>query len=216
MKFKAVIFDLDGTLLNTIDDLANSMNAVLERSGHPTHGNDAYKYFVGDGMRNLVIRALPEDKRDDASVELCLAEMKKEYGNRWDEKTRPYEGIPELLEALSERGLKLAVLSNKPDNMTQLVISKLLSQWHFDIVAGEKSGVPKKPDPAGAVAIAEKFGIKPGEILYLGDTDVDMKTASSAGMYAVGVLWGFRKSGELIEGGARILISRPEVLLDLL
>lgn len=216
MKFKAVIFDLDGTLLNTIDDLANSMNAVLERSGYPTHGNDSYKYFVGDGLRNLVKRALPENKKDDTSVDLYLAELKTEYGKRWDEKTRPYEGIPELLDALTARGLKLAVLSNKVDNMTQLVISRLLSNWHFDIVAGEKAGVPRKPNPAGALKIAEQLAIKPEEILYLGDTNVDMQTAMSAGMYAVGVLWGFRQADELVKGGARILIPKPEVLLDML
>lgn len=216
MKFKAVIFDLDGTLLNTIDDLANSTNAVLERAGYPTHSNEAYKYFVGDGLRNLMKRALPENKKDDASVEFYLAEMKAEYSKRWDEKTRPYEGIPELLDALSARGLKLAVLSNKVDNMTQLVISRLLSGWHFDIVAGEKAGVPRKPDPAGALKIAGRLDIKPEEILYLGDTNVDMLTATSAGMYPVGVLWGFRDADELVKGGARILIAKPQALLDLL
>lgn len=216
MKFKAVLFDLDGTLLNTIDDLANSMNAVLERSGHPTHGIEAYKYFVGDGMRNLVKRALPEDRRDDGTIDRSLAEMKQEYSRRWDDRTQPYEGIPELLDALSENNLKLAVLSNKADEFTKLIIAKLLPRWHFEAVMGETAGVPKKPDPAGAIRISRQLGIKPEEFLYLGDTDVDMKTAASTGMYAVGVLWGFRKADELVKGGARILIPRPCALLDLL
>lgn len=216
MKFKAVIFDLDGTLLDTIDDLANSMNAVLERAGYPIHTAEIYKYFVGNGMRNLVKRALPDSKRDDKTIDHVLAEMKQEYGKRWDEKTCPYNGIPELLDKLSEKGLKLAVLSNKADEFTKLVVAKFLPQWHFEAVIGEGNGVPKKPDPAGAKMITKQLDIKPEEILYLGDTNVDMITATSAGMYAVGVLWGFRKADELIEGGARLLIPIPAALLDIL
>lgn len=216
MKFKAVLFDLDGTLLDTIDDLANSMNTVLQRSGHPIHGIEAYKYFVGDGMLNLVKRALPEQNRDAATIEHYLAEMKQEYNKRWDEKTCPYEGIPELLDALSDKGLKLAVLSNKADEFTKLVAEKFLSRWKFEAIVGERANVPKKPDPIGAIRISTQLNIEPEEFLYLGDTNVDMKTANSAGMYAVGVLWGFRKAEELVEGGARVLIPKPGSLLDLL
>lgn len=216
MKFKAVIFDLDGTLLDTIDDLANSMNSVLERSGHPIHSAEAYKYFVGDGMRKLVKRALPEAFRQDTVIDGFLAEMKAEYGKRWDEKTQPYKGIPELLNALTDKGLKLAVLSNKVDEFTKLVVAKFLPEWKFEAVIGEGNGIPKKPDPSGASMISTQLGINPGEILYLGDTNVDMITATAAGMYAVGVLWGFRKADELVEGGAKVLITKPEALLDLL
>lgn len=216
MKFKAILFDLDGTLLDTIDDLSNSMNAVLERKGFPTHGTEAYKYFIGDGIRNLVIRALPEDNRTEAMVDQCLAGMKEEYGKRWDEKTKPYEGIPELLDALQAKGIRMTILSNKADEFTRLVVDKLLPRWEFDVVFGERPSVPKKPDPAGAIEISRMLRIPAQEFLYLGDTHVDMRTANAAGMYAVGALWGFRKADELVEGGAKVLIPKPETLLDLL
>lgn len=216
MRFHAVIFDLDGTLLDTIDDLANSMNAVLERRGYPGHGTEAYKYFVGDGMRNLVKRALPEGSRNDAAIDDCLIAMKQEYNRRWDECTRPYEGIPELLSALGLRGVRTAVLSNKVDSFTQLAVEKLLPQADFDIIFGERPGVPIKPDPAGALEICRLMGLAPKDFLYVGDTAVDMKTAVSAGMYAVGVMWGFREARELAENGARIIIPKPAALLDLL
>lgn len=216
MKFKAVIFDLDGTLLDTLDDLSDSMNAVLSASSLPVHAAEAYKYFVGDGVRNLVKRALPEHLRDDLTIEKHLSEMQKEYGKRWADKTKPYEGIPELLDALKEKGVRLTILSNKVDEFTKLVVEKLLPGWKFDLVLGERKSVPKKPDPSGAFEIAKELDMPVGEFLYLGDTDVDMITANAAGMYAVGALWGFRKADELVNGGARILIPKPQTLLDLL
>ncbi len=216
MKFKAIIFDLDGTLLDTIDDLADSMNAVLKASGYPTHETAAYKYFVGDGMWNLVKRALPESVRDDSHIETYLAETKAEYAKRWNAKTKPYDGIPELLTALEEKNIKMTILSNKADEFTQLIIKKLFPGWKFEAVLGEKPNIPRKPDAAGALEISKQLGIPPEEFLYLGDTNVDMKTAAAAGMYAVGALWGFRKADELAEGGARVLIPKPGALLDLL
>lgn len=216
MKFKAIVFDLDGTLLDTIDDLADSMNAVLMASKFPTHGTDSYRYFVGDGVRNLVKRALPENCRDDETIERHLGVMQKEYAKRWADKTKPYPGISELLDALETRDVKMTVLSNKVDEFTKLVIAKLLPDWKFELVFGERKSVPKKPDPAGALEIARQLGIPTTEFLYLGDTNVDMITANSAGMYAVGALWGFRKADELVEGGARVLIPKPQTLLDLL
>jgi len=213
--YKAVIFDLDGTLLNTIDDLADSMNSVLERFNYPLHDVEAYKYFVGNGMRKLVERALPEPERTDENIKRGHAALLKEYDKRWDHKTRPYDGIPELLDVLVQKGIKIAVLSNKAHEFTKLVVDKFLGKWKFDAVLGERNGVVK-PDPSGALEIAKQLGVKPSECLYLGDTAVDMKTANSAGMYAIGVLWGFRKADELKEGGARILISRPAEVLDLI
>lgn len=216
MKFKAVIFDLDGTLLDTLDDLADSMNAVLAESGYPIHEAEAYKYFVGDGLRKLTERCLPEGHRSTLEIDTSLEQLRKEYEKRWDNKTKPYKGIPELLDTLTEKGLKIAVLTNKADEFAGRVVKKLLPDWSFDAVVGEKPSFPKKPDPAGALLIAEHFGVPCSEFLYIGDTDVDMKTAVSAGMYAVGALWGFRKADELVEGGARLLIPRPLALLDLL
>lgn len=216
MKFKAVLFDLDGTLLDTLDDLADSMNAVLAASGYPVHEVEAYKYFVGNGLRNLTEKCLPEGHRSMLEIDDRLAQLRKEYEARWDNKTKPYKGIPELLDTLAKKDVKMAILTNKADEFAGRVVKKLLPDWSFQAVIGEKPTLPKKPDPSGAVRIAELFGIPCSEFLYLGDTNVDMKTAVSAGMYAVGALWGFRKADELVEGGARVLIPEPLALLDLL
>lgn len=216
MKYKAIIFDLDGTLLDTIDDLADSMNGVLARRGIPTHDVDKYKYFVGDGMSTLVKRALPQDISNDSLVSECITEMREEYGKRWANKSCPYEGIPELLDMLAAEGIKTAILSNKPDEFTKIVVEKLLSRWKFEVVLGERSGIPKKPDPTGAMEIADLLNIPPEEFLYLGDTNTDMLTANAAGMYAVGVLWGFRKADELIKSGAQILLEKPVDLIEVL
>ena len=217
MKFKAVLFDLDGTLLDTIEDLADSMNSVLKSNELPVHGLEAYKYFVGDGMKNLVRRALPESLRnEERTVDKCLELMRKEYEKNWKEKTKPYPGIPALLSALTERGLKIAILSNKPDDLAKRMTSELLGAWRFEAVAGERPPVPRKPDPRAAIEIAEQLGIPVHEFGYLGDTSTDMLTANSAGMYAVGALWGFRKADELLAGGAKALIEKPLDLLELI
>lgn len=214
MKFRAIIFDLDGTLLDSLADLADSMNCVLEAAGLPTHNVEAYKRFVGDGMENLVRRALPHDRQDEA--DRALAAMRAEYGRRWRDKTRPYPGIPELLDALQERSLRLAILSNKPDDFTRLIVARLLPHWRIDAVMGLRPGWPRKPDPAGALAIARDLGLPPAAFLYVGDTDTDMRTAKAAGMFAVGVLWGFRTKEELCAHGAAALIEHPLELLELL
>ncbi|HOJ10857.1 MAG TPA: HAD family hydrolase [Clostridiales bacterium] len=216
MKYKAVIFDLDGTLLDSIDDLADSMNAVLEDAGYPAHDIQSYKYFVGDGMEKLVFRSLPEEYRDTETVKKYAGKMKQEYEKRWNNKTRPYQGIPELLDALSSRDVHIAVLSNKPDNFTKLMIKELLPNWEFRAVYGDRNYIPRKPDPAGAIEIARTMGLQSREILYLGDTGTDMQTACSAGMYAVGALWGFRGKDELLANGAKALIEKPLDLLNLL
>lgn len=216
MKFKAVLFDLDGTLLDTIQDLADSMNSVLERSGFPTHCVDDYKNFVGDGMVELAKRVLPKDIHDEESVNRCVAEMRQEYSKRWTDKTKPYDGINELLNALTVKKVKLAVLSNKPHDFTKVVVAKFFSDRRFDAVYGERPSVPRKPDPSGAIEIAGILNIEPSEFLYLGDTNVDMKTASSAGMYAVGASWGFRKVDELMGSGARTIVNHPSEVLNLL
>ena len=177
----------------------------------------AYKYFVGNGLSNLVRRALPEGSREDeALVAACLDSMNREYGERWKDKTRPYPGVPEMLDALSRRGVKMVVLSNKPDAFTKLTVGELLADWKFDVVFGERPSVPRKPDPAGAFEISDLIGVPPGSFLYLGDTATDMITAVAAGMYPVGALWGFRTAEELIANGAKTLIQEPPDLLQLL
>jgi len=216
MQFKAVLFDLDGTLLDTLGDLANSMNGVLERRGLPQHEKERYKLFVGDGMEVLVRRALPENHREEQLVHDCLLAMREEYSVRWRETTRPYAGIPELLDALGRGRLRMAILSNKPDDFTREMVAELLAPWRFDAVMGARPEVPKKPDPTMAVAIARDLGVSPDRILYLGDSGTDMRTAVSAGMLPVGALWGFRDAAELEANGARALISRPMEVLEFL
>lgn len=209
MKYKAVIFDLDGTLLDTLQDLADSMNHVLESEGLPIHETEKYRYFVGNGAYNLVKRSLPPDKQEESYIRYCQTLFKKEYGKRWADTTKPYEGIPELLDKLTDLGFKLAVLSNKPHEATLLVVNKLLPNWTFDAVFGEREGVPRKPDPAGALEISQLFGIPTNEFIYFGDTSTDMVTAKAAKMFAVGVLWGFRTADELMDNGADLIIEKP-------
>jgi len=211
-----VIFDLDGTLLDTIQDIAESMNLVLRFYNFPEHPVEAYKNFVGDGMEVLARRVLPEGRRDPETVAGCVSAMSKEYGMRWMKNSRPYEGVPELLDALDARGSKLSVLSNKPDDFAKIMVAGLLPRWPFEPVLGARHSVPKKPDPAGALEIARQRSISPEEFLYLGDTGTDMKTANAAGMYPVGVLWGFRTAEELETNGAKTIIERPVELLELI
>lgn len=215
MGYKAVLFDLDGTLLNSLEDLADCTNIVLRRKGFPCHESAKYNYFVGDGMYNLLRRALPADRQDEDLINQCVVEMKEEYGQHWADKTKPYPGIPELLVALQQKGFKLAVLSNKPHEFTQVVIDQYFPGI-FDLAYGERAGVPRKPDPQGALDIAQALQLAPEEFLYLGDTNTDMRTAVSAGMYAVGVLWGFRPAEEILAAGAQVLIEQPLELLKIL
>ena len=216
IEFRAIIFDLDGTLLDTLADIGNSMNAVLERLGFSAHPLDAYRYFVGDAMDSLVRRTLPGDQLDEEVVRKCHGLVKAEYGKRWAESTRPYPGIAELLDKVEGLGVSKAVLSNKPDEFTRLVVEKLLGRWSFEIVRGVSASVPKKPDPAGALEVAAELSVEPSEILYLGDTNTDMQTANAAGMYAVGAVWGFRDAEELLANGAKALAERPGDVLTIL
>ena len=214
-KFKAVLFDLDGTLLNTLDDLADSMNASLKRFGFPSHPVDTYKYLIGDGLRNLVLRALPEQNRDETTINKIADAEREEYGRNWANKTHPYEGVPELLDALTDRKIAICVLSNKPDDFTHIIVQKFLSNWKFAAVQGQNKYTPVKPDPTGANQIAQRLGLAPADFLYVGDSNTDMQTANAAGMFPVGVLWGFRPKDELMQAGAKALIERPEDLLNL-
>jgi phosphoglycolate phosphatase len=214
--FQAVVFDLDGTLLDTLEDLADSMNHTLSALGLPAHPVDAYRRFVGDGVRDLVRRSAPSAADDRDLATKILLGLRDEYRKRWADKSRPYPGIPGLLDELVARGLPMAVLSNKPHEFTELCVTRLLSRWRFDAVIGLDDGTPRKPDPAGALRIARRLGLEPAAFLYLGDTDTDMKTAAAAGMYAVGVSWGFRDADELRDNGARTIIDHPAELLPLL
>jgi phosphoglycolate phosphatase len=215
-EFRAVLFDLDGTLLDTIADLGDSMNNVLQHFKFPIHNQEKYKYFVGDGIENLIIRALPADqKTDDEIIKQCGKLFDVEYEKNWDCKTKPYPGISELLTSLSKNKIRTAVLSNKPDNFTQKIVKKMLNFHDFDIVMGAGKKFGKKPDPESALFIAEFLKIKPLNFIYLGDTNTDMQTAVNAGMFPVGASWGFRTRNELFSSGAKIVINNPVKLLNI-
>ena len=216
MHFKAILFDLDGTLLDTLEDLGTAANRVLEKNGFPVHTLDAYRHFVGDGVVVLMRRVLPEDKRNDDTIRVCVQAFREEYGRNWNVKTRPYDGVPEMLDGLLARGMKMTVLSNKPDELTKQCVTVFLPKWNFNIVMGQSNSFPLKPDPAGAKGIAQCLNIPPSHFIYLGDTAIDMKTAVAAGMFPVGALWGFRTGKELLENGAQVLIKRPLEILNLL
>jgi len=216
MPFELVIFDLDGTLLDTLEDLADSMNAVLRSHAYPTHAMASYRRFVGDGVENLVRRSLPADAVRDDLVARYVDQMREEYDLRQQRTTAPYHGVPELLRALSRLGLKTAVLSNKPDAATRRLVAALLAPHVFDAVVGARTGVPLKPDPAAALDIVEILGSDPNHTLYVGDTNTDMLTGRRAGMVTVGVTWGFRDEEELRSSGADHIIGEPLELIIVL
>jgi phosphoglycolate phosphatase len=216
MKYSAVIFDMDGTLLNTLQDLADTVNMGLEKLGFPQHSLESYRYFVGEGRDILAKKTLPEEHRDQATLDRLVAFIDDDYARRWKEHSRPYPGIPELLDALKTMNLKLAILSNKPHDFTENMARGLLSKWKFDYVMGLLPETPRKPDPSIALQIAASMKIDPSGFIFLGDSGTDMKTARGAGMLAVGATWGFRTREELLAGGAQELLEHPIDLLRLL
>jgi phosphoglycolate phosphatase len=215
MKFCAVLFDLDGTLLDTLADIADAANLVLKAYGYREHAIDVYKQLVGEGVRVLFERALPSEKRTPPVIEQCAEDFREAYSRLWNIQTRPYDGVQDLLDALVARGVKMAVLSNKPDGFTKRCVAQYFPNSPLYPVLGQRDDVPRKPDPAGALEIAERLSIPADQFVYLGDTAVDMQTAAAAGMYPVGALWGFRSREEIVDGGARKLIERPEELLPI-
>ncbi len=216
MKIEAILWDLDGTLLDSLEDLADAANSVLTAYGCPTHPVDHYRYFVGDGVQELMRRILPESERNDARVEEAVALMKQIYAKNWQVKTRPYEGMIKVLREIGERNIPMAVFSNKPDAFTCLCVEHYFQAGTFAEVRGQGPETPLKPAPDGALAICRNLEVEPADCLYIGDTATDMKTAVAAGMRPVGALWGFRGREELIEAGAAKLLEKPADLLVLL
>ncbi|MBC8246428.1 MAG: HAD family hydrolase [Deltaproteobacteria bacterium] len=216
MSFRAVIFDLDGTLLDTLEDLADSVNRTLAANGFPTHPVDAYRYFVGDGSKMLITRALPPEHNHPETVTKCFEAFRNDYRQYWKVKTKPFEGIPEMLQQLTELGVKMAILSNKPHEFTRQCVAELLTLWSFEPILGQRETVPLKPDPTGALEIVRQLDRPSSDFLYLGDSAVDMQTATAAGIFPVGACWGFRTASELQESGAKVLIEKPTQLIDLM
>jgi phosphoglycolate phosphatase len=211
----AVLFDLDGTLVDSLADIGSAVDAVLARLGHPSHSLDAYRSFVGEGARELVRRALPPGHTAE-QLEHALALYRAQYRAHVVEQTRPYDGIEALLAQMRSRGVPLAVVTNKPHEVALEVVDRCFARGTFEAVLGQRDGEPHKPDPAGALSILRALGVTPSEALFVGDSDVDMKTAKNAGIRAVGVTWGFRDRGVLEAHGADHLVEHPREIAMLL
>lgn len=210
MQLRAVLFDLDGTLVDSLGDIADAMNHALAHHGLPTHPEASYLRFVGEGVKELVRRAVPEGH--EALLEPVLAAYRAHYDAHLFDRTAVYPGIPGVLSALAGQGVPMGVLSNKSDGSVKRLVAKLLPGVPFAAVYGERPGIPRKPDPTAALAMAAELGVAPRECGFVGDTAVDMDTARAAGMYGVGVTWGFR-SHELQAHGARAVATTADELL---
>ncbi len=209
------IFDLDGTLLNTLDDLADAGNWVCRNHGWPTHTVEEYKYFVGNGMTKLVQRFVPEDQRTPEGIQAVLDEFMPYYDAHKADKTAPYPGMASALERMKATGISLSVLSNKADQMAGPVVEHYYPGI-FPVVQGALPGVPTKPDPTLLRRLMERMGAKREETLFVGDSNVDIRTAKNGGLMSCGVLWGFRTRAELEEEGADLLAEDPEALTSLI
>ena len=211
---KAVIFDLDGTLADTLEDLTDAYNYGLKELGLGEHNKEQYKMMVGSGSRELCRKALPPDRPDliDKLLELSLSR----YNDHYLDKTAAYPGIAELLDELTRCNIRLAVLSNKPDSFTNKIVAEMFGPERFEIIRGQLDGTPTKPDPTAVLAILEQMQLSCADVLYVGDSATDMATAAAAQLPSVGVTWGFRDRQELQDTGAGHIIDRAAELLDLL
>lgn len=214
--YKTVLFDLDGTLLNTIDDLADAGNRVCAARGWPQHTAEEYKYFVGNGIPRLVERFSPPEARTPDLLADTLAAFQADYGAHLRDKTAPYPGMPALLARLKAAGVQLAVFSNKADPLARQVVADYFDAPLFDAVRGALPGVPTKPAPQGTLALMQAIGADPASTLYVGDSDVDVQTAHNAGLPCCGVLWGFRTRQELAGAGAEHLAADTEELWNVI
>ncbi|MBO5853053.1 MAG: HAD family hydrolase [Clostridia bacterium] len=212
---KLAVFDLDGTLCDTIEDLATSVNVALKTLGYPTHPNDAYKYMVGSGMKNLVYRALPEDKRDEAEVEKAKELMLDHYKDHFADKTYAYTGVSQLLDNLINNGIHIAVCTNKAHDMAVKVLDKLFPNT-FDMVIGKSDNRPLKPDPFSVNEIMEHYKVTSNETVFIGDSGIDMKTAAASNTTSIGVLWGFRDEEELKQNDAEFIASTPNDIYEII
>ncbi|WP_072682629.1 HAD family hydrolase [Arcobacter sp. LA11] len=215
MKEKALIFDLDGTLIDSLTDIALCANKVLKEFNLPTHSIEDYKTFVGGGADILIKNCTPTNSSKELRQEV-LEQFKIVYDQNLQGNTKPYDGVYELLEILKNKNYKLGVLSNKPHKFTLKYIEQFFSFYNISEPHGQKEEIPKKPNPIGAINIAKSFNLPSENIYFIGDSDVDMQTAKNAGMIAVGVKWGFRGVEELLENGADFIVETPLDILKLL
>jgi phosphoglycolate phosphatase len=212
---QAYIFDLDGTLIDSLADIAESINRMLDDRGYPRCQPGDFKQMVGDGMEKLVERALPESVLEEKLILTCVEEYRAHYDTLWNAQTRPYEGIHEMLAELKARGVKLGVISNKAHRFTVPMTEHFFGREIFDHILGQRAEVPRKPDPAGAHEMAAVLGVDVTACAYVGDSGIDMAFAKNSGMLGIGVSWGFRSVEELREHGARMIVDHPRELLTL-
>jgi phosphoglycolate phosphatase len=213
---RAFIFDLDGTLIDSLADIAEAVNRALDEHGFPRRPLELFPQFIGEGVHKLVERAVPEDALPDIDIPGMMADYQRHYEDTWRDKTVPYPGVDEVLHALRAKGLITAVLSNKPDRFTKLCCEHFFPGDAFQAVLGAREGVPRKPEPDAGIELAARLGVAPEECTYVGDSGLDMQFAVNTGMFPLGVLWGFRSEEELRENGAGRLVARPEEILSLL
>jgi len=213
MTKKAILFDLDGTLLNSLEDVASTMNRILTEDGLPTHDLEAYKLFIGGGARVLVDSALPAERRVDTDA--YLSRFRALYRDNLIVRTAPYPGVAPLLDALVAAGVRMAILSNKPDEMTQILVKHFFGHVPWRGVSGAREGEPRKPDKVAAAPLLTSLDVPAARVLMVGDTKTDMQTATNVGMRGIGVTWGFRQRAELEAHGADAVIDTPAALLAL-
>ncbi len=208
MGIKGIIFDLDGTLLDTIADLAYSVNTVLTHYGYRTHPVEAYKQFIGDGMTMLIQRAAGANGTEDEITKL-VAELKDEYAKNWNRETKPYPGVHDLLKELSNKKISIAVFSNKSHEFTVAMAEHYFPDTAFSVILGLQDSIPRKPDPYGGLLIARTMGIEPSHIAMIGDSVTDIEMAHTCGMYSIGVSWGYRPVTLLLQHHPNAIAHAP-------
>ncbi|MBR6407157.1 MAG: HAD-IIIA family hydrolase [Clostridia bacterium] len=214
MKIRAAIFDLDGTLLNTLDDLADSVNFALEKYNMPKRSVSEVRRFVGNGVYLLIKRAVPENTDEQTALDI-LDVFKKHYAENCENKTNPYDGITEMLRELKTGGIKTAVVSNKFDNAVRELCEKYFGRL-IDAAIGEREGVRRKPCPDSVLEVMRTLNVEAGQSIYIGDSDVDIETAANAGLECVSVSWGFKTKEQLIGFGAKKIADNPQELLEII
>jgi phosphoglycolate phosphatase len=212
---KAVIFDLDGTLLNTIEDIRDSINQFLANNNFPTYSTESYYQFVGDGLADLLKRAIPNEYLNNEIINKGIEFFNQDYKTRWKKQTKPYNGIIELLEKLKDENYTIAVLSNKPDAFTQIMVNEIFGENYFSLVQGALDNFPLKPNPFLANQVLDKLKLKAEETIFVGDSDIDILTAKNYGAKSIGVAWGFRGSIELKKTGASYIVDNPHEILQI-
>jgi phosphoglycolate phosphatase len=216
MSIKGIIFDLDGTLINSAEDIADSLNLTLKQYGFEQHSTDDVKDWIGEGAVELIRKAIPAHKLVHLDIQKFLWEYREHYRENCAVKSYLYDGIPSLLDSLVDRKIQINILSNKPHELTLLVCEHFFSAWKFEHIFGMREHIPRKPDPSAVIEIVGKLGLQKSELLYIGDSGTDIETAKNAKIKVIAVSWGFRPRSELENQHADYLVDKPSELLDII